>query len=124
MLLAYDFPLLSIFLTALWFYFLFAFFILLCLVIIDVFRNPDAGGFAKAAWLLTVVILPLVGTLIYAVVNGDGMAQRRLDRSRGPNLTRSYLQQAPGSGDSSPYIDLVAAGAGSDTEMQVGEAKA
>jgi hypothetical protein len=33
----------------------------------DVFTRRDLSGFGKAAWLLAIVILPLLGTLIYLI---------------------------------------------------------
>jgi predicted PurR-regulated permease PerM len=46
-------------------------------VLIDVFRRRDISGWAKAAWVIFVVILPWLGVLIYLIVNHDGMAERR-----------------------------------------------
>ncbi len=59
---------------------LFAWFIFLWIaitVLIDVFRRRDISGWAKAAWVVFVVILPWIGVLIYLIVNHDGMADRR-----------------------------------------------
>jgi hypothetical protein len=46
-------------------------------VLIDVFRRHDISGWAKAAWVIFVVILPWIGVLIYLIVNHTGMAERR-----------------------------------------------
>jgi hypothetical protein len=35
--------------------------------IVDIFARRDLGGWAKAAWFLAVLILPILGTLIYLV---------------------------------------------------------
>ena len=46
-------------------------------VLIDVFRRQDISGWAKAAWVIFVVIIPWIGVLVYLIVNHDGMAERR-----------------------------------------------
>ena len=35
--------------------------------IFDVFTRRDLSGWGKAAWLLAIVILPLIGTLLYLI---------------------------------------------------------
>ncbi len=50
-------------------------------VLIDVFRRDDIGGWAKAAWVIFVVILPWLGVLIYLIAQHDGMQQRSVKRS-------------------------------------------
>src|SRR5215472_5648958 len=47
-------------------------------VLIDVFRRHDISGWAKAAWVIFVVILPWIGVLVYLIVNHDGMNERRI----------------------------------------------
>ena len=45
-------------------------------VVIDVFRSHDLSGWAKAGWLVLIVLLPLLGVLIYIIARGHGMAER------------------------------------------------
>jgi hypothetical protein len=33
--------------------------------LVDLFRNPGLSGAQRAAWLLIIVLLPLVGTVLY-----------------------------------------------------------
>ena len=35
---------------------------------VDIFSRDDIRGFAKAGWVLLIVILPLIGILIYVAV--------------------------------------------------------
>ena len=35
--------------------------------LIDNFMRHDHGGWAKAGWLILIIILPLIGTLIYYI---------------------------------------------------------
>ena len=50
-------------------------------VLVDVFRRHDIGGFAKAAWVIFVVILPWLGVLIYLIVEHDGMRERSVKQA-------------------------------------------
>ncbi len=63
--LGYDFPLLSMTLVLLWWFFLFSIFFGIIWAFIDNFRRHDHGGWAKAGWALFILIVPLIGMLIY-----------------------------------------------------------
>ena len=65
--LAYDYPLLSVFWTiclvalfALW-----IFVVIWCFV--DNFRRHDHSGWAKAVWTLFIIFLPIIGVFCYLV---------------------------------------------------------
>ena len=46
------------------YFFLFVIWIwLLIMVFVDIFRSHDMGGFAKALWVIFVIILPFLGCL-------------------------------------------------------------
>jgi hypothetical protein len=45
-------------------------------VVLDLFRSHDLSGWAKAGWVIVLIILPLIGVLIYLIVRGSGMAER------------------------------------------------
>ncbi|MEV4343825.1 SHOCT domain-containing protein [Actinoplanes sp. NPDC049596] len=65
------------FLLALFEFFLFiAWFMCLFWIFGDLFRSRDLGGWGKTVWALFIIILPLVGTLVYLIVRGGGMAER------------------------------------------------
>lgn len=74
--LAYTYPLLSIFWTMLLFFGFFVWIWLLIVVFGDIFRSHDMGGFAKALWVLFVILIPLLGVLIYLIARGGKMDQR------------------------------------------------
>lgn len=77
-----QYPLLDLFLTMLWFFLLVLWVFLLVRVIIDIFRSQDMGGWAKAAWLVFVVVLPFLGVLVYLVARGGTMTQREVGQAR------------------------------------------
>ena len=74
--LAYTYPLLSIFWTMLEFFLFFLWIWLLIVVFSDIFRSHDMGGLAKAVWVLFVIILPFLGVLIYLIARGGSMHER------------------------------------------------
>ncbi|MBJ7905710.1 SHOCT domain-containing protein [Streptomyces sp. DSM 110735] len=74
--LAYDYPLLNAFWTMLWFFLWIMWFFLLFKVIVDIFRDDDLHGWAKAGWLVFVVLLPFLGVFVYVVARGKGMGGR------------------------------------------------
>ena len=56
-------------------------------IFIDIFRSHDLKGWAKALWVMLVLVVPLIGILAYFVVRGDKMrvhqvqAQQRQDEA-------------------------------------------
>jgi hypothetical protein len=67
---AYDYPILGLFWTFLFFYFLATWFVIMFHVILDIFRRDDSGVL-KAGWLFIVFILPIFGVLAYVIVRGQ-----------------------------------------------------
>lgn len=68
-------------------------------VLIDVFRRHDISGWAKAGWVVLVVILPWIGVLIYLIVNHDGMAERRYRETANAQAQfDDYVRTTAGSG--------------------------
>lgn len=52
-------------------------------VVFDIFRSRDLSNWAKAAWMLLIIIIPLIGVLIYLIVRGHTMHEHQLqDRAR------------------------------------------
>ena len=76
MLASYQYPILDLFLTMLWFFLLVIWIWLLIMVFIDIFRSHDLGGFAKALWVIFIIILPFLGVLVYLIAHGGKMHER------------------------------------------------
>ena len=74
-------PLLDLLFSMLWLFLFFAWIFLVITVFIDIFRSPDLSGWAKALWVLFVIVLPLLGVLVYLIARGDEMNQRRIDEA-------------------------------------------
>jgi len=55
---------------------------LLITVFADLFRRHDASGWAKAAWVVFVIVLPYVGVLVYLIAEHQGIAERNAQRAQ------------------------------------------
>jgi len=64
---------LSIFIFVLWFW-------LLITVFGDLFRRHDISGWAKAIWVIALIIFPYLGIFIYLITQHRGMAERQSQR--------------------------------------------
>jgi hypothetical protein len=71
-----DYPLLDAMWTMTIFFAWVIWFWLLILMFSDIFRRRDLSGWAKAGWVVVVVILPYVGVLIYLITQGRSMGER------------------------------------------------
>ena len=58
-------------------FFMIMYFMILFSVVIDLFRNHQMGGFAKALWIIVLIFIPLISLLVYVIVYGKSMAQRQ-----------------------------------------------
>jgi hypothetical protein len=128
--LAYDYPLLGIFWTMLWFFLWFAWIVILIRVFTDIFRSHDMGGWAKALWSIFVIIVPFLGVFVYLIARGHKMADRDIaDAQARDQAFQSYVKDVAGSTSSSPadelskLADLKARGVISDAEFEQQKAK-
>ncbi len=127
--LAYTYPLLSIFWTMLEFFFFVLWIWLLIYIFMDIFRSHDMGGFAKALWVLFVIILPFLGVLIYLIARGGSMHERAEKQAQQQQQAfDDYVKQAAGSGGNSAdelakLADLKAKGVLTDAEFEAQKAK-
>jgi len=51
---------------------------LLTVIVSDLLRRNDLSGWAKAAWVLGVLLLPYIAVFLYFITQGDGMTVRNL----------------------------------------------
>jgi Phospholipase_D-nuclease N-terminal/Short C-terminal domain len=128
MTLAYTYPLLSVFWTMLWFFLWIVWIMALFHIFGDIFRSHDMGGFAKAMWLIFVIILPFLGVFVYLIARGNKMAEHAAERAQAQDAAmKSYVRQAAGtSGPADQLTQLAAlrdAGTISAAEFESGKAK-
>ena len=95
--LAYDYPLLDVFMTLLFIALFIVWLILLVHVLGDLFRDDEESGWAKAAWVLFLVVFPYIGVLAYIVARGHGMGMRTLERAQAQDQAlQSYVAATTG----------------------------
>ncbi len=71
-------------------------------VIVDLFRDHDLSGWAKAGWIILLLVLPLLGLLIYVIARGPGMARRSMDQQAEAQASfDSYVRDVAGGGAAS-----------------------
>jgi hypothetical protein len=107
--LAYDYPLMGIFWTTFWFFLWIMWLMLLFRVFADVFRSRDMGGFAKALWLLFVIVVPFFGVFMYLIVRGRSMNERDIDAARAQEQAfQAYVRDTAGGGSSADELTKLA----------------
>ena len=126
--LAYTYPLLNIFWTM---FLVFAFVLwiwLLIYIFMDVFRSHDMGGFAKALWVIFIIILPLIGVLVYLIARGGKMQQHVVDAAQQQQQSfDEYVRKTASGGSTADELSKLAQlrdqGAISEDEFQAQKAK-
>src|ERR1700722_11335648 len=95
--LATNYPILDIFLTTLYFFLFIIWIWLLFMVFIDIFRSHDLHGWAKALWIIGIVIMPYLGVLVYLIARGGKMHERAAQQAaQQQKAFNQYVKQAAG----------------------------
>ena len=78
---------------------------LLFQIIADVFRDGELGGFAKALWMIALIVVPFLSALIYLIARGRGMAERQAGAVRQAQAeTEQYIQSVASTPNSADQI--------------------
>src|SRR5262249_5519462 len=101
---------------------------LLFRVFVDVFRSHDLSGWAKALWILFVILFPFLGVLLYLVFRGPKMHERDIRQAQtNEQAFRAYVQQSAGTPSAADQrerrADLHGRGALTDEEFAAEKAK-
>ena len=89
--LAAEFGTGQVFLSILYFFLFFILFWLVLTVCTDVFRSSDLSGWAKALWVLFVIVVPFIGVFTYLIVRGPRMSDQAIPGShRRDEAARMY----------------------------------
>ena len=97
MVIAADYPFMDVFWSMIIFFFWVIWIWIVITVLMDVFRRHDIGGWAKAAWVIFVVVLPWLGVLIYLIVEHDGMRERSMKQAQAQKREfDEYVRDAAG----------------------------
>jgi hypothetical protein len=127
MVLAADYPFVDVLWSMIIFFFWVIWIWIVITVLIDVFRRHDIGGWAKAAWVVFVVILPWLGVLVYLIVEHDGMRERSLSQAQAQRQEfDDYVRTTAGgsAGEIAQAKELLDSGAITQEEFAALKAKA
>lgn len=111
----------------LWFFLFIIWIWLLITIFIDIFRS-EMSGWAKAAWVIFVVLLPFLGVLVYLIANGGKMQDRSMKASAAAQSAQdSYIRTVAGTGNTADQLRTLAelqdAGKLTDDEFTAQKAK-
>ncbi len=127
---SYQYPILDFFLTMLYFFLFIIWIWLLITVFVDIFRSHDMAGWAKALWVIFIIVLPFLGVLVYLIARGGKMHERAArEAAQQQKAFDDYVRQtAGGSGDTaadqlSKLADLKSQGVITDAEFQAQKSK-
>ena len=94
---SYSYPILGAFWTIFMIFLWVIWFWILITVFIDLFRSHDLSGWAKAAWFIFILLIPLIGVLVYLIVRGSKMHQHQVQDAQAQDQQfRRYVQEAAG----------------------------
>lgn len=103
---ASNYPFLDVFWTILIFFAWVAWIWIAITVLIDLFRRRDLSGWAKALWVVFVIVLPFLGVLVYLLVYHDGMAERNnKDAAASQAQFDDYVRRTAGTGGAAGEIE-------------------
>jgi len=129
-LLASSYPILDIFLTTLYFFLFIIWIWLLFMVFIDIFRSHDMGGWAKALWVIFIIVIPYLGVLVYLIARGGKMHERAAQQAAlQQKAFDQYVKQTAGTpGETTAdqlhkLADLKSQGVLTDAEFETQKAK-
>ena len=104
-----NYPLLQVFLSMLYFFLFVIWIWIAIMVVVDIFRSHDLGGFAKALWFIFVVLVPYLGVFIYLIARGGKMHERQIaDATAQQKAFDQYVQQTAGAGDVAGQLEKLA----------------
>ena len=126
----YQYPILDFFLTMLYFFLFVIWIWLLITVFIDVFRSHDLGGWAKALWVIFIIVLPFLGVFVYLIARGGKMHERAAQQAaQQQKAFDQYVKQTAGStadttaDQLSKLADLKSQGVLTDAEFEAQKTK-
>ena len=80
-------------------FFMIVYFVILFQVVFDLFRDRELSGWAKAGWLLFIIVLPFLGLFVYLIVRGQGMAERSAkEQVESQQAFDDYVRETAGGG--------------------------
>jgi ABC-type multidrug transport system fused ATPase/permease subunit len=70
---------------------------ILITILTDLFRDHELSGWAKAAWMLFLVVVPFIAALVYLIARGSGMRDRTIKaQAEARQHFESYVRETAG----------------------------
>ena len=122
-----SYQLLNVFFWMLWFFLFIIWIWLLITIFVDIFRT-DMSGWAKAGWVIFIIVLPFLGVLIYLIANGSKMQERSMESAAAAQQAQAeYIKRVAGTDTTADQLktlaDLHDAGKLTDAEFAAQKAK-
>jgi type VI protein secretion system component VasK len=124
-----NYPLLDVFWTMFWFFAMCVWTFLVVWTIVVIFRRSDLSGWAKAAWLVFVIFVPLLGVLAYLIARGGHLAEEQVSEYNQPQdeayraYSRNEVSGRHRADELSKLADLRERGVITDEEFQKGKVR-
>ena len=97
--LAADYPFLNILWSMMLFFAWLAWLWIAVTVFVDIFRRHDIGGWQKALWVVSVILIPFLGVLVYLIAQHDEMRDRSVQQAQAQRQQfDDYVKQTAGGG--------------------------
>jgi type VI protein secretion system component VasK len=119
----------EVFWSLLWFFLFFIWIWILITVFADIFASHDLSGWAKALWVIFVIVMPYLGVFVYLIARGHKMSEHALEAAKAQDeAQRQFIRDAAGTGGSDAdelarLADLKDKGVIDDAEFQKLKAK-
>ena len=105
-----------------------AYLLVLFYILSDLFRDHELSGWAKAAWILFLIVVPYLTSLVYLIARGRGMSRRTIAaQQQMQDQTNDYIRSVAGKSAAEQIADakaLLDAGTITDAEFRALKAKA
>lgn len=86
-----------------------AYLMVLFQIVGDLFRDRSLNGWARAIWILFLIIVPLITAVVYVIARGRGMGQRQLEaRVHARDAADEYIRTVAGSGSHGDATEVIA----------------
>jgi hypothetical protein len=122
-----DYSLGDALLTVLEIFVLVAWFWILITIIGDLFRDHQLSGWAKAGWVVVLILIPFLGSLIYLIARGEGMRERAVrEQADAKRHMDAYIRETAGDSpvdELHKLSDLKAKGDITEAEFEQAKAK-
>jgi hypothetical protein len=104
-----NYPLLQVFLSMLYFFLFVIWIWIAIMVVVDIFRSHDLGGWGKAFWFLFVIVIPYLGVFVYLIARGGKMHERQVaDATAQQKAFDDYVKQTAGGTDVATQLEKLA----------------